>query len=69
MAVWLRQAALGRAVVPDVNWMLIMSFRWRGESGVIDWGVCEYRRSLKEVVDLKSEISRRPAELSTRMTF
>lgn len=49
--------------------MLMMSSRWRGESGVIDWGVCVYRRSLKEVVDLKSETSRRPAELSTRMTF
>lgn len=66
---WLRQAAFGRAVVPDVNWMLIMSSRWRGESGVTAWLVCEYRRSLKGVVDLKSETSRRPAELSTRMTL
>ena len=67
---WVREAALGREVVPDVNWMLTISSLERGVSGMtclID--DCEHIRSWNGVVAVKEDVSILPAELSTRMMF
>ena len=63
-----RHAAFGMAVVPDVNWMLIVSLGFSGASGVrFRREVCPYRRSSKGIVDLSAATSTRPRELSTRI--
>jgi hypothetical protein len=69
-----RQAALGALVVPDVNWMLMMSSLWRGEEGMtgrVRELVKELRRVEKGVVEGKeiSCLERWSSELFTRMTL
>lgn len=63
---WVRQAAFWVEVVPEVNWMLMMSVLeryWGGRGVEGSW----LRRSRKGVVDLKGAESMRPEELSTRI--
>ena len=43
---WVRQAAFGREVVPEVNWMLMMSSEERDRSGLEALGLLFRRRSL-----------------------
>lgn len=64
---WVRQAALGREVVPEVNWMLMMSSGDKDGSAleVLEL-VCE-RTSLKLSRGFRFEASIRPSEFSTRM--
>jgi hypothetical protein len=67
-----KQAAFGREVVPDVNWMLIMSSWWRGESGMIPlpvWELDSESKDVKGVVAERGEVSIREDELSTRKMF
>jgi hypothetical protein len=69
---WVRQAALGREVVPDVNWMLIVSWISKGSSGITSL-LLELVKlpsgSMKGVVALREEVSIRSWELSTRIMF
>lgn len=68
---WVKQAAFGREVVPDVNWMLTIS-SWRNSSSGITVSafleVCE-RRLLNGMVARKEEVSIRSSELLTRIIF
>lgn len=68
---WVKQAAFGKEVVPDVNWMLIISSGSRGESGTIAFPVSEEecRRDSNGVIAEKDETSIRDSELSTRKIF
>lgn len=63
---WARHAALGIEVVPEVNWMFIMSWLERGAEGA---GAGAWRsafRPVKGVVARRALISMRPDALSTR---
>lgn len=65
---WVRQAALGREVVPEVNWMLMISSGDKDRSVLeVLPSACE-RTSLKLSRAFKFEVSIRPPEFSTRMT-
>jgi len=68
---WVRHAAFGNEVVPDVNWMLMMSSLSRGESGTMALPFCkvEWRRDSNGVVAEKVETSIRESELLTRKIF
>jgi hypothetical protein len=68
---WVKHAAFGKDVVPDVNWMLTISFGSRGESGTIAFPFSEdeCRRDSNGVIAEKDETSTRDSELSTRKTF
>lgn len=67
---WVRQAAFGRVVVPDVNWMLTMSSLWSSESGMMSWTPeLSFMREVKGVAAENGEVSIRPAALSTKMIF
>ena len=62
---WVSIAALGVEVVPDVNWMLIVSSGRREVSIVL---VKEEKSVPKGIVDVKGVLSI-DSELSTRKTF
>ena len=63
---WVRQAAFGALVVPDVNCIFTMSSRWSSASGTtLSFREVEPKRSVKGVVERKGEVSIRPWELST----
>jgi hypothetical protein len=67
-----RHAAFGRPVVPDVNWMLIVSCLSRGSSGtrVLPFSLTDpFTRSVNGVVAFKRDGSILPSELSTTMTL
>ena len=66
---WVRQAALGRDVVPDVNWMLTISSLSKALSGFTALVSFEEKSSKKGVVAEKDEVSIREEELSTRIIF
>lgn len=67
---WLRHAAFGAEVVPDVNWIFTISSRCNTSSGMTvsclfeleDWKI-----SVNGLVERKEEVSIREAELSTKM--
>lgn len=66
----MRQAALGIAVVPDVNWILTMSFGERFRDGRGFPSACRSdTMELYGVRHLKSEVLTRPEELSTKIMF
>lgn len=64
---WERQAALGREVVPEVNWMLMVSLGWRGDFGKGSRLCPERRMWLYSVMGLREEGLMRPSELLTMM--
>lgn len=68
--VCVRQAAFGMLVVPEVNWILMISFACNSSPAkpvlVPD---DELRSSVKGVVAFRSDMSMRPDELSTSMMF
>ena len=65
---WVRQAALGREVVPEVNWMLMISSGDKDRSALeVLPSACD-RTSLKLSRGFRFEASTRPSEFSTRMT-
>ena len=66
---WESMAALGMAVVPDVNWMLITSSGCKGEAGFIPprpWPP-EFHASSNLNAERRRETSMREEELSTTM--
>lgn len=67
---WLRQAAFGMAVVPDVNWMFTISSgeRFLGGSGRVssEWS-CSDMMDEYGVRVLNESVLTRPCELSTRI--
>lgn len=67
---WLREAAFGAEVVPEVNCMFIMSFGDNGESGITTWlAVLGSKSDMNGVVAFRFEVSNFPFELSTKMRF
>lgn len=61
---------MGDDVVPDVNWMFIMSSGESGESGITTLrAVLDSKSDINGVVAFKAEVSIRPFELFTRMRF
>jgi hypothetical protein len=68
---WVKQAAFGKEVVPDVNWMLMISSGSKGESGTIAFPVPEEacRRDSNGVIAEKDETSILDFESSTRKIF
>lgn len=63
---WARQAALGMEVVPEVNWMLTMSWLESVAEGIGGGATRSAFRSAKGVVARRCLGSMRPEELSTR---
>lgn len=67
---WVRQAAFGDDVVPDVNCMLTISSGCSGAEGLIlSLLEVEWNREENGVVAVKNEVSIRPDELSTIKIF
>lgn len=68
MARWERLAALGMEVVPEVNWMFMMSRFERGDDGSTEDLSPSEVREWNGVSERYGETSIRPLELSRRMT-
>lgn len=65
---WLKQAAFGEDVVPEVNWMFTISSGWRSDLKNGSDDLPSKRIWLKSVVVRNFDASIRPSELLTIMT-